>query len=211
MRKVYHKISHIAGNVITVDGENTTYEAKGNCVIEKATKNLLFGCNNSQIPNDGSVVSIGYSAFREYGGLKSVVIPYGVVSIGESAFADCIGITSVSLPDTLTDIGVDAFARCKILESIVIPDSVTTIGLKAFSECTGLESIIIGSGVEGLDSTVFFKCTNLEGITVGEQNARYESKGNCLIDKKNKRLILGCKTSQIPDDGSVTIIGNSAF
>jgi hypothetical protein len=34
---------------------------------------------------------------------------------------------------------------------------------------------------------------------------------NCLIKTDSKTLVVGCKNSVIPDDGSVTIIGNGAF
>ena len=46
---------------------------------------------------------------------------------------------------------------------------------------------------------------------VEEGNAIYHSDGNCVIKIDNKMLILGCKTSVIPDDGEVTSIGSDAF
>ena len=54
-------------------------------------------------------------------------------------------------------------------------------------------------------------CTNLTEITVDTNNTVYRSDGNCLIDIQNKSLIAGCKTSVIPDDGSVTSIAQYAF
>lgn len=150
---------------ITVDAENPVYEAKKNCVIEKETKTLIFGCNNSQIPSDGSVTNIG-----------------------EHAFDECDSITSAVIPDGVVFIGGEAFARCDRLEEIVIPASVTDIQSKAFYYCRALSS-----------------------ITVDPQNPVYESKDNCLIDKESKTIILGCKSSKIPDDGSVTAIGVEAF
>ena len=48
-------------------------------------------------------------------------------------------------------------------------------------------------------------------IKVDENNETYHSQGNCLIETKSKTLILGCNTSKIPDDGSVTAIGKRAF
>ncbi|MGN1094347.1 MAG: leucine-rich repeat domain-containing protein, partial [Candidatus Neoclostridium sp.] len=35
--------------------------------------------------------------------------------------------------------------------------------------------------------------------------------GNCLIETKTKTLVLGCKNTIIPSDGSVTTIGSFAF
>jgi hypothetical protein len=52
---------------------------------------------------------------------------------------------------------------------------------------------------------------SLSSITVREGNPKYHSSGNCLIETSTKTLVLGCKTSVIPADGSVTIIGSLAF
>ena len=49
------------------------------------------------------------------------------------------------------------------------------------------------------------------GITVQSGNTKYHAAGNCLIETESKTLILGCKDSIIPTDGSVTSIGNNAF
>lgn len=52
---------------------------------------------------------------------------------------------------------------------------------------------------------------DLEGITAEEGHPRYHSAGNCLIETESKTLILGCKNSVIPDDGSVEKISADAF
>ena len=49
------------------------------------------------------------------------------------------------------------------------------------------------------------------GIEVAPNNPYYFSSGNCLIERESKTLILGCASSIIPDDGSVTSIGDHAF
>src|SRR5699024_1527723 len=72
--------------------------------------------------------------------------------------------------------------------SVTIPDSVTSIGEYAFRGCDTLETITVDSG-----------------------NSVYHSAGNCLIETATKTLIAGCKISVIPDDGSVTRIGNYAY
>lgn len=52
---------------------------------------------------------------------------------------------------------------------------------------------------------------DIETIEVEEGNPYYHSAGNCLIETQTKTLVLGCKNSVIPDDGSVTKIGKCAF
>ncbi len=52
---------------------------------------------------------------------------------------------------------------------------------------------------------------DIETIEVEASNPYYHSAGNCLIETATKTLVLGCKNSVIPDDGSVTKIGKCAF
>ena len=52
---------------------------------------------------------------------------------------------------------------------------------------------------------------DIETIEVEKGNPYYHSAGNCLIETQTKTLVLGCKNSVIPDDGSVTRIGKCAF
>ncbi len=52
---------------------------------------------------------------------------------------------------------------------------------------------------------------SIESIEVEDGNEYFHSKNNCLIETATKTLVLGCKYSIIPDDGSVEIIGEYAF
>ncbi len=123
-------------------------------------------------------------------GCKNSDIPYdgSVTRIEAGAFYHCTGLTNITIPNSVTSIGNVAFHGCCGLTSITIPDSVTIIDCDAFGGCSGLESIIVDNG-----------------------NKDYQSKGNCLIDTETGTLISGCKNSIIPDDGSVTSIGDLAF
>ena len=173
---------------LTVAPGNPVYRSAGNCIIETEAGTLVQGCNNSVIPTDGSVTSIGSSAFNDCGPLTSITIPDGVKSIGADAFRGCISLTSIIIPDSVASIGMYAFFNCNSLTSIVIPDSVTSIGTRAFGGCSSLES-----------------------LTVADGNTVYHSAGNCIIETATKTLVVGCKSSVIPDDGSVTSIGAYAF
>ncbi len=121
-------------------------------------------------------------------GCKNSIIPDGVASIGEDAFKGCIGLTKVNIPDTVTAIGNYAFYGCRSLTILTIPEKVKDIG----------------RGVIG-------KCDRLAILLVAEKNTVYHGEANCVIETESKTLILGCKNSVIPDDGSVTSIGDYAF
>ena len=175
-------------------------------------ESAFYHCNRltSVIIGNG-VTSIGSSAFSSCYSLISVEIPDSVTSIGESAFYYCSSLTSIEIPDSVTSIGERAFYHCSSLTSIEIPDSVTSIGDFAFSSCNGLINITIPDSVIIIGNGVFSYCDNLETITVASGNPVYHSAGNCLIETDSKTLILGCKSSIIPTDGSVTSIEDWAF
>ena len=101
---------------IAVESENSSYYVEGNCLIEKSTKTLIKGFNNSTIPSDIKV-------------------------IGDYAFATCRGFTSITLPSSLTRIGGYAFFDCYDITSITLPSSLTSIGANAFDGCTNLASV----------------------------------------------------------------------
>ena len=143
--------------------------------------------------------------------LKTVIITGGF-NIGDSAFKGCTGLTSITIPDGVTSIGNYAFYDCTGLTSINIPDGVTTISYGAFWGCSGLTSITIPDSVTTIGNSAFYHCSRgLTSICVEEGNTKYRSSGNCLIETTSKTLVVGCKNSIIPTDGSVTTIGDCAF
>ena len=105
------------------------------------------------------------------------------------------------------DIGYFAFKNLKGLKELVIPSTVSRVYDVAVANCPNLKSVIISKGVKKIYNTAFNGNGNLESIIVEEGNENYLSSGNCLIETKTKTLLLGCKNSIIPADGSVTKIG----
>ncbi len=196
---------------ITVNKNNAVYHSANNCLIDTKEKELISGCKNSIIPDDGSVTKIGASAFEYCTGLENIVIPDTVTSINTGAFIGCRGLKSITISKSVKKIWSFVFSECERLTSVTIPDGVTYIDVCAFSHCTGLESINISKNVTELEDNAFIGCKGLKKITVEEGNPILHSDGNCLIKTKNKKLILGCNESVIPSDGSVTSIGENAF
>ena len=172
---------------IKVVAGNSNYDSRNNCnaIIETSNNKLIVGCKNTVIPNS-------------------------VTAIGDDAFYGC-GMTSVTIPNSVITIEKNAFRACRNLTSIAIPNSVTSIGSSAFSSCERLTSVTIGRGLASIGSSAFSYCSDMTTIIVDNGNTVYDSRNNCnaIIEKNSNTLIVGCKSSVIPN--SVTNIGNSAF
>ena len=211
---------------INVDSGNPFYHCAGNCLIETESKTLIKGCNNSVIPMDGSVTSIGDAAFSGCDTLESISIPDSVTSIGTNAFSRTAyynneqnwedGVlylekyliaTNRDLPDkyTIKDgttlIASGAFYERDSLTSITIPGSVTSIGEGAFIRCERLANIFISDGVASIGDGVFNGCDSLTSITIP---GSVTSIGGGAFSSCTSLTSIS-----IPD--SVTSIGTNAF
>ena len=155
------------------------------------------------------VFDIGEYKFYFCKGVTSVTIPEGCARIGDYAFYGCSDLLRVTIPNSVTRIGEKAFACCN-LTSVSISDDVKYIGAEAFYHCNFVE-IRIGKGTINISGSAFDECNNLASIIVERGNPVYHSACNCIIETERKVLIVGCKTSVIPDDGSVVSIGELAF
>ena len=147
---------------IVVEGGNSEYYIKGNCLIENSTKTLITGFNNSTIPSDIKI--IGNSAFRDCSGLTSISLPSSLTSIGIQAFYRCSGLTGeLNLGEctSLTSIGDWAFEGCRGLTSISLPSSLTSIGNFAFRYCSNLTEVIIDSEYVYTKATSASACGSL--------------------------------------------------
>lgn len=161
--------------------------------------------------NGKPVVAVGKSAFEKNTYITEVVLQSGIRTIGEKAFSVCTSLRSIVLPEGLTDIGINAFSSCISLASVKLPESLRTIGTWGFYKCEALKEFEIPKGVESLAKGSLARMNGLEKFTVAEGNAKYHSAGNCIIETGAKKLVAGCRTSVIPDDGSVTELESFSF
>ncbi len=187
-------------------GHNYVNDVCLECGKIKVSEGLAYSIN--QDGETCTITGIGTCTDEEII-IPSVMDGYTVTAIGDNAF-DVQGITSITIPDSVTSIGSYAFRGCRFT-NITIPDSVTTIGKWVFLECMDLTSLYIPASVTKIGEALTAYCDQITTITVADDNRRYKSVNNCLIDTETKVLVAGCQNSVIPTDGSVTAIGNSAF
>lgn len=158
---------------ITVAEGNPTYDSRDNCnaIIQTSSDSLIFGCQNTVIPN--SIKAIASWAFAE-GGIETLEISNAITSIGQGAFSyNNLSSIAVSEENPVYDSrnncnAIIETSTNKLIvgsQNTVIPDSVTQIGAYAFSGCSGLSSITLPVTVERLGSYAFAYCENLSSIT----------------------------------------------
>lgn len=100
-------------------------------------------------------------------------------------------------------------------ENIVLPDSYNGENYKiykyALSHNPKIKSVRFSAGVMDIKDDILYASDNVTSLTVDGNNEWLSSSGNCVINTADKEFVLGCKTSVIPTDGSVTTIGSNVF
>ena len=161
---------------ISVEEGNSYFHVTDNCLIKTESKMLIRGCKNGRIPSDGSVTTIGCSAFSGCADLTSIEIPGCIEEIEDGAFEGCCDLESITVDlgnaiyhskdNCLIETESKTLIRgCK--NSILPTDgSVTKIGKYAFNDCEYLTSITIPDGVTTIGNFAFSCCTGLTSITL---------------------------------------------
>ena len=132
------------------------------------------------------------------------------------------GETVVHIPTNVESISEAAFSdseECQNITKIVVPDSVKSIDARAFARCKNLKELYLGSGVSdiGHERNGFKDKRNIVdtnasvNIEISAANPVFHSDNNCIVETKKKVLVFGTNSGYIPDDGSVSRIGEYAF
>lgn len=94
---------------IIVEENNPKYDSRNNCnaIIETSSNKLIYGCQNTIIPNDIFLIEDG--AFFGCSTLNSIIIPNGVGYMGDNVFYGCTSLKSITnlapLPQNICDAG----------------------------------------------------------------------------------------------------------
>ena len=165
--------------------------------------------------------SLGNTVFKQCSALENITIGCNVTSIADDVFSECPEIKSITVDPGNTiyhssgNCLIQTNSKTLLLGShnsrIPSDGSVTSIKDYAFYMCTGLTAIMLPTSLTSMGNYAFYRCTGLTALAVASGNNVYYSSGNCIIETASKTLVLGCKNSKIPTNGSVTSIGNCAF
>ncbi len=178
---------------ISVDTNNSVYEGKNNCIIKKASKELIQGCKNSMVPIDGSVTKIGDYAFLGIKSLKSITIPDCITNIGTEAFNYCSGLETVKVGNGVTKIGDYAFACCDNLRSVEISSSVKQIGDWAFGDSQKLIEIINHSTVNISEFFDDYGLSNVLEVHNGNTSKIVDKDGYLFYTLNGVNYLIGYK------------------
>ncbi len=176
--------------------------------VENIGYNAFFQCHwLESVTLPDSLKWIGQYAFGYCTNLKSIRIPAHVKIIMD-AFMHCISLTTIEVDEANEEYhslpGSNAVMRDDELvlgcRGTVIPEGVKTIGYDAFYDM-GLTEISIPASVESIVEGAFDRNPGLIKITVHENNPVYDSRGGCnaLIETASNRMLLGCKSTVIPE------------
>lgn len=224
----------IVGNSVKTIGEMAFYSAASLETlalpdsVTEIGKNAFSSCEKLLKADLGDgVKTIGADAFLGCGSLESVGLGGSLESIGNKAFSGT-ALASVSLPHTLEYIGLDAFADC--------PDSLFNFwnygwylgnfenpyeylikidnGFYNIVQYPSLSSIMPSFSLHPDTRRIAFFLFGrnlVHGLHIMGNSKYLTVKNNCIIDKTENKLIAGIIGATIPDDGSVTSIGDYAF
>lgn len=147
-----------------------------------------------------------------YKGIPYIVIPDGVEVIGTRSF-EGEGIKSVFIPSSVKLIKEEAFNHCESISEITLSEGVECVDSWAFNSCYALKAIHIPASLTKFTGKPqpFNNCPSVKSITVAQGNPVFYAEKNCLIERAKKTLVTGCAVSEIPQNGSVEVIGKFAF
>lgn len=224
---------------VPILGECAFYGTRGltSLTVTESIKEIgnwtFLDCENIETLNWNSVYPPSLVTNYSKLFLRDVVLGDSVTYIESWAFSGCRNLKSIKYSSNIKGIGNYAFAYCESLTSMIIPYGVENMGYDAFIGCDGIETLylnsnnakraalrslgpslktlVLGDSVTSLDLWDFAQCDELESIVVEPGNPVFDSRSNCnaIIETATNKLLVGCKTTTIPE--GVTCIESGAF
>ena len=189
--------------------------------VEEIGLGAFSGCSSlKSISLPESLMEIGGVTFEGCNSLTSIVIPKNVKEIAPGIFGFCNRLTSIRVDSA--NLHYDSRSDCngivrKSDSALVAACKATTIGddicvldERCFYGIL-IHSLNIPKSITKISSDMFAGCYEIDEITVAADHPVYISPegSNALLTKDGKTLVLGCRTTEIPD--GVETIGEEAF
>ena len=192
-------INSLGKNINNIELEtNDKYELLGNSIVNKKTKELVIGFNNSII--DSKVVSIGDYAFSFLEGITNIVIPSNVVKIGDYVFLNS-SIETIKLPDEIEEFGNGIF-KSSNLKNVILPYGIKEINEEDFYDCKNLEYIVIPYSVTKINSP-FIGCDKLDKLFIKSSKINFKINGDKTIYNKLKKYYYTSDVNNVYNDDSL--------
>jgi len=193
--------------------------------VQSIEQRAFAGCGFESLTLPESVTHIAADAFNKCRSLRSISVPSCIQTIDSRVFEGCnaleynmyegVGylgnaenpylVMVAFADDSLTELKVHNDARFMIIKYSDGMDMTNEVLYR------NLESVHIGNNVSYIALGIFFGAKDLTSITASPENPVFHSQNNCLIETESKKIVAGCRTSVIPDDGSVKTIGKQSF
>ena len=139
---------------------------------------------------ENHTVTLTYPCSEETPGFESYY-DYHIAPQGDILLPSIV--THNGVDYSVTAIDHDTFCYCELTGDLIIPEGVVSIGIEAFTFCN-FTSVFIPHSVSFIDPSPLTYCY---------------SENNTIIRREDNALVVGCKTSLIPD--GVEIICSHAF
>ncbi|MDE5592684.1 MAG: leucine-rich repeat protein, partial [Clostridiales bacterium] len=169
--------------------------------VETVASNAFYGCSNLMEVYNLSNASLSFDSY------VTVHTDASEESVVHYTDDDFLFVTINDKPTLFKYLGDKA--------DIVLPDDCNgesySIYDRALAYHPQLNSVKFSAGVKEIGYDILLGSDNVTSLTVDSANPIYSSSGNCVIKPNSQELILCCKTSVIPDDGSVRSIMSNVF
>ncbi|MGX8832822.1 leucine-rich repeat protein [Amedibacillus sp. YH-ame6] len=142
-------------------------------------------------------------AFALCGRLQGAIFKEGTTSIHNTAFLECNGLRELAIPSTIGKIEDYKFKGLTGLQKVTLAEGINEIGKEAFAQCSSIISLNIPESITSIGDSAFESCRNLKDITLSS---------TLNLTKIGSKSFYECGSlTEIVIPDSVTSIGQSAF
>ncbi len=218
-------ISNFSKGELQVDG-------KGEMGASSSTSTYEYASSVTMVTIGNNLTSIGAYAFKDFIGLKSIVIPKNITKIDEHAFDGCTSLESIEIPSSVKEIGEDAFKGTKWLANrrkesnnvvvingiladgkacsgdVVVPNTVKKISPYAFRGNKNIKTVTLPNSIVEIETTPFYGCKKLDSLNYTGTQQEWES-----IDRTSRQQVMNAtkkfddKYGHSKDSGMVVEVG----